>query len=61
MNNINNVQSKSLDYQTPYSIFLDHYKNDISNKFHLKYIAKNEIHLSYKLLNNLRNRDKARP
>lgn len=51
MNNINNVQRKSLDYQTPYSIFLNQYGKDISNKFHLKYITKDEIDLSYRLLN----------
>ena len=51
MNNINNVQRKSLDYQTPYSIFTKNYGEDISNKFHLKKIPKDEINLSYKLLN----------
>lgn len=51
MNNINNVQRKSLDYQTPYSIFTKSYGEDISNKFHLKKIPKDEINLSYKLLN----------
>ena len=51
MNNINNVQRKSLDYQTPYSLFTKSYGDDISNKFHLKKIPKDEINLSYKLLN----------
>ena len=50
MNNINNVQRKSLDYQTPYLNFLKEYGKDISNKFHLKQIPKDEINLSYKLL-----------
>lgn len=51
MNNINNVQRKSLDYQTPYSKFLKEYGKEISNKFHLIQIPKDEINLSYKLLN----------
>ena len=51
MNNINNVQRKSLDYQTPYTIFLQQYGEETSNKFHLKLIPKDEIDLSYKLLN----------
>ncbi len=51
MNNINNVQRKSLDYQTPYLNFQKEYGEDISNKFHLKQIPKDEINLSYKLLN----------
>ena len=51
MNNINNVQRKSLDYQTPYELFSKQYGEDISKKFHLKVIKKDEINLSYKLLN----------
>lgn len=51
MNNINNVQRKSLDYQTPYELFLKQYGEDISKKFHLQQIPKDEINLSYKLLN----------
>ena len=51
MNNINNVQRKSLDYHTPYELFTQKYGIDISNKFHLKQIQKDEINLSYKLLN----------
>ncbi len=46
-----NVQRKSLDYQTPYQNFLKEYGEDISNKLHLQYIPKDEINLSYKLLN----------
>lgn len=51
MNNINNVQRKSLDYQTPYLNFQKEYGEDISNIFHLTQIPKDEINLSYKLLN----------
>ena len=51
MNNINNVQRKSLDYQTPYELFSKQFGEDISKKFHLKKIKKDEINLSYKLLN----------
>ena len=51
MNNINNVQRKSLNYQTPYLNFQKEYGVDIINKFHLIQIHKDEINLSYKLLN----------
>lgn len=51
MNNINNVQRQSLEYQTPYNLFHKTYGENISNKFHLKLINKDEINLSYKLLN----------
>ena len=51
MNNINNIQRKSLDYQTPYDLFTKQYGEDISKKFHLQKIPKDEINLSYKLLN----------
>lgn len=51
MNNINNVQRKSLNYLTPYLIFLKEHGKDITNKFHLQNIPKDEIDLSYKLLN----------
>lgn len=51
VNNINNVQRKTLDYQTPYEIFTQIYGIDISNKLHLKKIKKDEVDLSYKLLN----------
>ena len=40
MNNINNVQRKSLDYQTPYQLFTKEYGKDISTKLHLKHIKK---------------------
>ena len=51
MNNINNVLRKSLDYQSPYERFTKIYGKDISTKLHLKPIAKDEVNLSYKLLN----------
>ena len=51
MNNINNVQRKSLDYQSPYQIFTHIYGIDISNKLHLKKINTDEVNLSYRLLN----------
>ena len=51
MNNINNVQRKSLDYQTPYDLFTEKYGIDISNNLHLKYIKKDDINLSYKVIN----------
>ena len=50
-NNINNVQRQSLDYQTPYDIFTRIYGIDISNKLHLKKIKKDEVNLSYRILN----------
>ena len=51
MNHINNVQRKSLDYQTPYQLFTQKYGEDISKKLHLTQIQKDEVNLSYKLLN----------
>lgn len=50
MNNINSVQRKSLDFQTPYQLFTKKYGIDISHKLHLKKIKKDEVNLSYKLL-----------
>lgn len=50
MNNINNVQRKSLDYQTPFELFQKEYGNDISNKLHLTPIQKDEVNLNYTLL-----------
>lgn len=50
-NHINNVSRKSLDYQTPYYLFKKEYGEDISSKLHLKYILKDEVNLSYKMLN----------
>ena len=50
MNNINNVQRKSLDYETPYLSFVKEYGENITNILHLKNIPKDQINLSYKLL-----------
>lgn len=50
MNHINNVQRKTLDYQTPYSIFSNQYGEDISKLLHLKKIKKDEVNLGYKLI-----------
>ena len=50
MNNINNVQRKSMDYQTPYEIFRNIYGDETTKKLHLKQIKKDEVNLSYKLL-----------
>lgn len=51
MNNINNVQRKSLDYQTPDMLFRNIYGDDISNLLHLIAIKKDEVNLSYSILN----------
>ena len=50
MNHINNVKRKSLDYQTPYEVFNKKYGDEICGSLHLKYIPKNEVNLSYKIL-----------
>ena len=50
MNHINNVKRKSLDYQTPYEVFNKKYGDEICESLHLKYIPKNEVNLSYKIL-----------
>lgn len=50
MNHINNVKRKSLDYQTPYEMFNQKYGDEICESLHLKYIPKNEVNLSYKIL-----------
>ncbi len=50
MNNINNVQRKSLDYHTPFELFKKEYGNDISKKLHLTEIKKDEVNLNYTLL-----------
>ena len=52
MNHINNVQRKSLEYQTPYKIFTKKYGKDISKQLHLQGIKKDEVNLSYNLLRN---------
>ena len=51
MNNINNVQRKSMDYKTPYEIFKNIYGEECTKKLHLEEIKKDEVNLSYKLLN----------
>ncbi len=50
MNNINNVARKSLDYQTPYNIFINQYGKNVTKKLHLISIPKDEVDLSYKIL-----------
>lgn len=51
MNNINNVKRKSIDYNTPYLLFKNKYKKQITNSLNLKPIKDEDIDLSYKLLN----------
>lgn len=51
MNHINNIQRKSLGYQSPYLNFQKEYGEETSNIFHLVYIHPDEINLSYRLLN----------
>lgn len=50
MNNINNVKRKSLDFHSPYELFSQNYGDDICNDLLLKYIPKEDINLSYKIL-----------
>lgn len=50
MNNINNVQRKSLNFLSPYQLFIIKYGNKIAGKFLLEYIPKDNINLSYKIL-----------
>lgn len=50
MNNINNVSRKSLNYETPYNIFLNIHGNEITKKLHLTFVHKDEVNLSYHLL-----------
>lgn len=49
-NHINNIHRKSLDYQTPYDLFINKYGFEIAKIFHLTQIPRDEINLSYKLL-----------
>ena len=51
MNNINNVQRKTLNYQTPYKLFEKEYGIDICKKLQLKPISKDEVSLGYKIIN----------
>ena len=50
MNHINNVQRKSLDYSTPYSLFKKEYGKNTCRLLCLTQINSNDINLSYKLL-----------
>lgn len=50
MNNINSVTRKSLNYRTPYNIFLNIYGKEITKKLHLTPIPQDEVNLSYQLL-----------
>lgn len=50
MNNINNVTRRSLNYETPYSLFLKKYGIKVTKKLHLKHIPKDEVDLSYNIL-----------
>lgn len=51
MNNINNISRKSLNYKTSYEIFLNIYGIEITKKLHLISIPKDEVNLSYNILN----------
>ena len=44
------MEKKSMEYKTPYEIFNSIYGEKITKKLHLKYIPKDEVNLSYKLL-----------
>lgn len=50
MNNINNVQRKSLNYQTPSSLFKNKYGEDVYKALSLRDIPKEDVNLSYKIL-----------
>ena len=50
MNNINNVSRRSLNYKTPYELFINTYGKEITKKLHLIPIPKDEVNLSYKIL-----------
>lgn len=50
MNNINNVSRKSLNYETPYSLFKKEFGIEITKKLHLNPIKKDEVDLSYRIL-----------
>lgn len=51
MNNINNVSRRSLNYETPYDLFYKQHGNETTKKLHLKPIKKDEVDLSYNILN----------
>lgn len=46
MNNINNVQRKSLNYQTQSSLFKNKYGEDVFKKLNLREIPKEDVNLS---------------
>lgn len=50
MNNINNVTRKSLNYNSPYTLFRKEYGLETTKKLHLKLIKKDEVDLSYRIL-----------
>lgn len=50
MNNINNVKRKSMDFKTPYSIFVNIYGENIAQILHLHHIDEKDVDLSYKIL-----------
>lgn len=50
MNNINSVSRRSLNYETPYELFVKIYGDKITKRLHLFPIPKDEVNLSYKLL-----------
>lgn len=50
MNNINNVKRKSLNFLSPYQLFIIKYGNKTADKFLLEYIPKDNVNLSYKIL-----------
>ena len=50
MNNINNVKRKSMDYKTPYLVFINIYGEQITNSLQLHHIDDKDVDLSYKIL-----------
>lgn len=50
INNINSVSRRSLNYETPYTLFNNFYGNEVTKKLHLIPIPKDEVNLSYKIL-----------
>ena len=58
MNNINNVKRKSMDFKTPYSIFVNIYGENIVQILHLHHIDEKDVDLSYKILKQLTSKNK---
>ncbi len=50
MNNINNINRRSLENKTSYELFNKKYGDEITKKLHLTKIQKDEVNLSYKIL-----------